>query len=265
MTEHSFATLHAAELSIGYKDEVIVKGIGLDLFTGQSLALIGTNGSGKSTLLKTLVGLLAPINGELTILGSTPIQSVKNIAYLSQFHSSGFILPLCAVDVVRMGRYADHGLMGKLTSEDDDLIHLSLKRMGMEKHANKPLRALSGGQQQRVYIAQALARHAQVLVLDEPTSGLDAGAHEIYRQAINDELARGTSIIVATHDIQEAMECTQTLLLARKVIAYGPGAEVITPESLLETFGITINLTEARLGVTVIERDHCCDHPDERG
>jgi ABC-type Mn2+/Zn2+ transport system ATPase subunit len=265
MDNVSSASLYAKALSIGYTDEVIVNNIDLNLQAGQSLALIGTNGSGKSTLLKTLVGLLPPLDGELTLLGETPQQNTRHLAYLSQFHSSGFILPLCAVDVVRMGRYADHGLLGKLTSEDEDLVQLSLKRMGMEQHVNKPLRSLSGGQQQRVYIAQALARHAEVLVMDEPTSGLDAGAHEIYKQALTDEMQRGASIVVATHDIQEALECSQTLLLARKVIAYGPGTEVITPESLLETFGITINLREAKLGVTVIERDHCCDHPDERG
>lgn len=265
MDNLSSASLYAQDLSIGYKDEVIVKGIGLNLQAGQSLALIGTNGSGKSTLLKTLVGLLSPLAGELTLLGGTPIQNSRRLAYLSQFHSSGFILPLCAVDVVRMGRYAEHGLLGKLTSEDEDLVQLSLRRMGMEKHLNKPLRALSGGQQQRVYIAQALARNAELLVLDEPTSGLDAGAREIYQQAMQDELTRGASLVVATHDIQEALDCSQSLLLARRVIAYGPGAEVITPEALLETFGITINLGQQKLGVTVIERDHCCDHPDERG
>jgi ABC-type Mn2+/Zn2+ transport system ATPase subunit len=264
MTDRPLPTVIANVLAIGYKEEVIVNGISLELFPGQALALIGTNGSGKSTLLKTLVGLIPPLGGELQVLGGSPAQNSRKMAYLSQFHSSGFILPLCAVDVVRMGRYAEHGLLGKLTGEDEDLIHFSLKRMGMEKQTQKPLRSLSGGQQQRVYIAQALARHADILVLDEPTSGLDAGAREIYQQALEDEMARGASVVVATHDIQEAMNCTQTLLLARKVIAYGPGDEVITPEALLETFGITINLKQEKLGVTVIERDHCCDHEEER-
>jgi ABC-type Mn2+/Zn2+ transport system ATPase subunit len=264
MTDRPLPTVIANVLAIGYKEEVIVNGISLELFPGQALALIGTNGSGKSTLLKTLVGLIPPLGGELQVLGGSPAQNSRKMAYLSQFHSSGFILPLCAVDVVRMGRYAEHGLLGKLTGEDEDLIHFSLKRMGMEKQTQKPLRSLSGGQQQRVYIAQALARHADILVLDEPTSGLDAGAREIYQQALEDEMARGASEVVATHDIQEAMNCTQTLLLARKVIAYGPGDEVITPEALLETFGITINLKQEKLGVTVIERDHCCDHEEER-
>jgi ABC-type Mn2+/Zn2+ transport system ATPase subunit len=257
-------TIHAKGLSIGYKEETVVSDINFDLAEGQSLALIGTNGSGKSTLLKTLVGLLPILQGELKVLGNTPVQSARQVAYLSQFHASSFILPLCAVDVVRMGRYAEHGLMGKLTSADDDLIHKSMQRMGILKLADKPLRDLSGGQQQRVYIAQALARNAEILVLDEPTSGLDAGAREIYQQAVADELARGACVVVATHDIQEAMDCSLTMLLARKVIAIGRGAEVITPAALLETFGITINLAQQPLGVTVVERDHCCDHPDER-
>ncbi|NMC84674.1 MAG: metal ABC transporter ATP-binding protein [Anaerolineaceae bacterium] len=257
------ASLHAAHLNIGYQEEIIVSDVQFDLRAGESLALIGTNGSGKSTLLKTLVGLLPPLSGELTVLGGAPQQTSRRLAYLSQFHSSDFILPMQALDVVRMGRYAEHGLLGKLDSFDEDLIAESLQRMGISALANRPLRELSGGQQQRVYIAQALARRAEVLVLDEPTSGLDAGAREIYEQALRDELARGASVVVATHDIQEALNCTLSLLLARKVIAVGPGREVITPEALLETFGITINLNQQPLGVTVVERDHCCDHPDE--
>lgn len=257
-------TIKAKALSIGYKDETIVSNINFELSTGQSLALIGTNGSGKTTLLKTMVGLLAPLKGELIVLGENPVQSSRRVAYLGQFHSSSFILPLCAVDVVRMGRYATHGLTGKLNSFDEDLIMNSMKRMGISHLAYKPLRALSGGQQQRVYIAQALTSHAKILVLDEPTSGLDAGAHEIYQQAINDEMARGASVVVATHDIQDAMDCSLSMLLARKVIAFGRGVEVITSQALLETFGITINLAQQPLGITVVERNHCCDHPDER-
>lgn len=251
----------AKGLKIGYKDEVIVPDVNFELRPRQSLALVGTNGSGKSTLLKTLVGLLPKLSGELNVMGVPPEQSVRQISYLSQFHANGFILPLRAVDVVRMGRYAEHGLTGKITSADMDIIHDSMKRMGIEALCEKPLRSLSGGQQQRVYIAQALARRAMLLILDEPTAGLDAGAQEIYQQVLRDELCRGASVVVATHDIQEAMDCTLAMLLAHKVIAYGCGKEVITPQALLETFGITINLGTAPLAVTVLEREHGHDHP----
>jgi ABC-type Mn2+/Zn2+ transport system ATPase subunit len=78
-------------------------------------------------------------------------------------------------------------------------------------------------------------------VLDEPTSGLDAGGRELYLRAIKDEISRGASVIVATHDIQEeAFLCQQVMLLAREVVALGPPRDVLTPEALLKTFGIIV-------------------------
>jgi ABC-type Mn2+/Zn2+ transport system ATPase subunit len=118
----------------------------------------------------------------------------------------------------------------------------SLHIMGIEKLADAPLRSLSGGQQQRTYLAQVLAHQADLLVLDEPTSGLDAGGREKYLRAIDDELHRGASVIVATHDIQEeAAICQKVMLLARKVVAYGAPQQVLTSEALLETFGIVVS------------------------
>ena len=245
-----------SSLEIGYQSESVVQNINFVLEKGQSLALVGVNGSGKSTLLKTLVGLLPPIQGELSVLGNPPGKSPRQIAYLSQSHTSGFILPLRALDAVRMGRYANHGLLGKMTSADDDLIVQAMKSMRVWDLADEPLRSLSGGQQQRIYIAQTLARHADLLILDEPTAGLDAGAREIYQEAMRNELDRGASVIMATHDIQEAMDGDQAMLLARKVIAIGRGKDIITAQTLLETFGIVIRLNQPDLGVAVIEREH---------
>jgi ABC-type Mn2+/Zn2+ transport system ATPase subunit len=125
--------------------------------------------------------------------------------------------------------------------QDHEIVTSAMSTMGIEKIADMPLRSLSGGQQQRTYLAQALAHQADLLVLDEPTSGLDAGGRERYLQAIDDELHRGASVIVATHDIQdEAAICQQVMLLARKVVALGAPKEVLTSEALLETFGIVI-------------------------
>ncbi len=231
----------AAGLSVGYPGEPIVKDIDFKLPAGQAMALIGTNGSGKSTLLKTMVGLLSPISGSVSIFGGKPSAATRRIAYLGQFHGAGFILPLRAVDVVGMGRFPLHGLVGNMTAEDHDIAMAALRTMGAEKLADIPLRSLSGGQQQRVYLAQVLAHRADLLVMDEPTSGLDAGGRELYLHAMNDELCRGASIIVATHDIQEeATLCQQVMLLARKVVAFGPPDKVLTPEALLEAFGIVI-------------------------
>ena len=231
----------ARNLNIGYAKEIIVPDVTFDLGPGQAFALIGTNGSGKSTLLKTIVGLLPPMGGQLAIFGVTPGSNHRRIAYLGQFHASGFVLPIRAIDVVRMGRFPLLGLWKKMTREDDEIVRSVMGIMGIEQLADTPLRSLSGGQQQRTYLAQVLAHRADLLVLDEPTSGLDAGGRERYLSVIDDELHRGASIIMATHDIQEeAALCQQVMLLARKVVALGAPQKVLTSEALLETFGIVV-------------------------
>ena len=80
---------------------------------GGSLALVGTNGSGKSTFIRTLVGLAPALAGSLQVLDRAPGQAPARLAYLSQFHASGYILPIRAIDVVRMARYAELGLVGR--------------------------------------------------------------------------------------------------------------------------------------------------------
>ena len=233
--------IFANRLNIGYAKEIVVPDISFDLKRGQALALIGTNGSGKSTLLKTIVGLLPPMGGQLSIFGEIPGSNHQRIAYLGQFHASGFVLPIRVIDVVRMGRFPMLGMLKKMTPKDNEIVSSALRIMGIEKLEDAPLRSLSGGQQQRTYLAQVLAHQADLLVLDEPASGLDAGGREKYLQAMDNELRRGASVIVATHDIQEeAAICQQVMLLARKVVAYGAPQQVLTSEALLETFGIVI-------------------------
>jgi ABC-type Mn2+/Zn2+ transport system ATPase subunit len=251
----------AKNLDIGYNGELIVKGINFELNPGEAFALIGTNGSGKSTLLKTIVGLLPVLKGELLTFGSQPGATPKRIAYLGQFHASGFVLPLRVTDVVRMGRFPLRGLWQRMKKEDHDIVAAAMRTMGIENLANAPLRSLSGGQQQRTYLAQVLAHQADLLVMDEPTSGLDAGGRELYLHAINDELCRGASIVMATHDIQEeASLCHQVMLLARKVIAFGPPKQVLTPEALLEAFGIIVTGEQKHLHV--LECTHGHDEPE---
>ncbi len=248
----------ARKLNIGYNGNSVVAEIDFELKAGQAIALIGTNGSGKSTLLKTIVGLLPPIGGEVKVFGGKPGENPKRIAYLGQFHASSLVLPLRAVDVVRMGRYPQRGLLGRITQDDHDIVLEAMKTMGVEGLADLPLRSLSGGQQQRVYLAQVLAHRADLLVMDEPTAGLDVGGRERYLKAIKDELCRGASIVVATHDVQdEAALCHQVMLLAHRVVALGPPDKVLTPQALLETFGIVIGGDQKSF--TVLE----CVHPHD--
>lgn len=254
---NGFPYILAHNLNIGYNNEVIVPDISFTLRKGEAIALIGTNGSGKSTLLRTAVGLLPVMGGQLSVFGTVPGKSSSRIAYLGQFHNSGFILPLRVIDVVRMGRFPLYGLWRRMGRKDDEIVQAAMQAMGIEHMANLPLRALSGGQQQRTYLAQVLAHQADLLVMDEPTAGLDAGGRELYLKAVNDERCRGASVIVATHDIQEeAAICDQVMLLARRVVALGAPQDVLNPEALLETFGIVVTGEQKKLHVLECQHGH---------
>lgn len=248
----------ARGLAVGYPGDVVIEGIDLRVSAGTSLALVGTNGSGKSTLLRTFVGLLRPQGGELRILGRDAGASPRRVAYLAQSRASGFVLPLRAIDVVRMARYPHLGLWRRATTRDETLVREAMTTMGVDDLAEAPLRSLSGGQRQRVYLAQVLAHQADLILLDEPSAGLDAAGLERYQRAFATELHRGAALVTATHDISEAIEYDQVLLLARRVVALGRGDDVLTPDRLMETFGILIRdrHAEHRGRFTVAERGH---------
>lgn len=231
----------AEGLAVGWDGRAVVEGIDLRVPPMSRLALVGTNGSGKSTLLRTIVGLQPPVAGSLRVLGGPPGGSPARVAYVGQFHPRGFVLPLCARDVVTMGRFAARGLLGRPRRWERALVDDALERMGVAHLADRPLRSLSGGQQQRVYVAQALAARADVLVLDEPASGLDPSAREILAGVLEAERDRGCAVIVATHDIREAATADLALLLAGRVVAVGPPAVSVTRDAVMETFGLVLS------------------------
>lgn len=255
------AVLESSNLTIGYEGQPAVRDIDLRLTAGRSLALVGTNGSGKSTLLKTIAGLLPAISGEVKVFGADPGKHPTRIAYVSQSNPAGSLLPLRAIDIVRMARFPARGLLNRLDSTDEALVEQALSAMDIKKICKKPLNSLSGGQRQRVFIAHALARRADLILLDEATLNLDVPGAELYRQALAESLSRGASLVLATHDISEARSCDQALLLAHRVVAYGAGSSVLNAQTLLETFGILIREQDGN--IAVVEKEHADHHGHE--
>ena len=175
------------------------------------------------------------------MLGNVPGTTPARVAYLGQAHPSRFVLPLRAVDVVRMGRFATLGLLRRPSADDRRLVSEAMELLDITQLADQPLRSLSGGQQQRVYLAHVVAHHGDVLVLDEPTSGLDLAGREAYRLVVAQALARGAAVVTATHDIGEAQACDQVLLLAGRIVGQGAPEHVLTAEHLLDAFGIALH------------------------
>jgi ABC-type Mn2+/Zn2+ transport system ATPase subunit len=248
------ASVEARALSVGYGAETVVADIDFRLERGKVLALVGSNGSGKTTLLKTIAGLLPPLSGTIRVLGGAPLARPSQVAFMGQFHPSSFILPLRAIDVVRMARFAAHGLLGRMTNRDEHAVREAMERMEVTPLAKEPLNTLSGGQRQKVFLAQAFARDADLILLDEPAANLDTPARDTYRRLVRELAAAGRSVIVATHDIDEAADYDWTMLLARRVVAQGRVDDILTPETLLSTFGIAGSYKEGR--VIIVAREH---------
>ncbi|MFM7827059.1 MAG: metal ABC transporter ATP-binding protein [Acidimicrobiaceae bacterium] len=239
MINTSEFTIKTERLAVGYSKYPIVSDISLGMQSGELLVLIGTNGSGKSTILKTLAGLLQPINGDLEILGAATGSLPKRVAYLPQHPVSTHTLPLRVRDVVAMGRFAHLGLFKKPTAHDNQIVESSMHLTGIESQANDPIRDLSGGQQQRTHLAQVLTRQAEVLLLDEPTAGLDINGRKLVADLIASERARGVTVVMATHEFQDAENANTVMLLAQRVVSIGAPEVALRDEYLRECFGFT--------------------------
>jgi ABC-type Mn2+/Zn2+ transport system ATPase subunit len=220
-------TLCAEGLAIGHEKKVVVSGLEFGLEPGQSLALVGGNGSGKTTLLRTIAGLLPPVAGQVRVLGTTPAGAARRLAWLGQFQTTNPLLPLRARDVVRMAFFPDRGLWDRLTAGDEAVVDEALAFFGADRFSKKPVSDLSGGQRQRVYLAYVMARRAELVLLDEPLSNLDGGGMDLYGRAVDRWKSLGTSVVVATHNLEDAAACDRALVFGPEGWKFGPGDEVL--------------------------------------
>lgn len=221
---------------MAYRDQHVVLDIAhLEIPTPGMTALVGPNGCGKSTLLAALSGLLTPVAGRLEVLGrARPPQS--EIATVFQQHHSDGALPLTVDEVVRMGRYGHRRLVSRLRDEDQAAIDEALARLDIDALRGRQMSEISGGQRQRALVAQALAQRGQMLLLDEPLTGLDAPSQRRIRQVLEDE-GSAKSVVMATHDLEDARRADHVVLLAGRVVSAGTPAHALAPEHLVRAYG----------------------------
>jgi ABC-type Mn2+/Zn2+ transport system ATPase subunit len=242
-------------------------GLALDNVTftvapGRRVAVLGPNGAGKSTLFKLIAGVLRPSRGVIRVYGAEPGEQIR-VAYVPQRSQIDWSFPVTAEDVVMMGRVGQIGLFRPPRRRDWSLVRASLERVEAAHLAKKQIGELSGGQQQRLFIARALAQEAELLLLDEPFAGLDLPGQEAIA-AILDGLS-GVTILVATHDFKLAADhFDDVLLLNRRLIAYGPPAEALAADRLLEAYGGHLHRL-GPAGDTLVVADDCCPPEPEPG
>lgn len=217
-------------LEARYGETIALEHVDLVVPAATSLAVIGPNGSGKSTLLGALAGTIEPTGGELHVETPRP-------ALVLQSTDVDNGLPLSVQDTVSLGRYTTVGLLRRFGQRDRDAVDRAINRMSIDDLATHQLSELSGGQRQRALIAQGLAQESDLLLLDEPFTGLDLTSRKTVLEVLDEQCADGRSVVMTTHDLDDARRCDQVLLLDTAPIAVGPPAEVLTHENLRRAFG----------------------------
>ena len=222
-------------LSIGYNNQPVLRGISLSIARGGFTAILGANGSGKSTLLKTVIGLLPPVMGRIE---TSPSGSPLVFGYVPQSVQFDTIYLLTGFDVALMGVYGRVRPGRFVPSAERAFTHECLLAAGAGEFSRRRFAELSGGQKQRVLIARALATRPDVLVLDEPTAGVD-------RETTNSVLEfiaqlcreRRITVLLVTHDFAAVRRhAEQVVWLHEGKVLHGPAHEILTIERMAEIF-----------------------------
>jgi iron complex transport system ATP-binding protein len=232
--------LEVRDLCFSYGEKSILENINFELRRGELLAVLGANGSGKSTLFRCLLGLDNRYNGKVIlegedIRGKKPAEMARLMSYVPQKIQSVFNYSV--TDMVLMGMTSGGRLPLKRHYEDVTVI---LKETGISTLADRDFRELSGGEQQLVLIARALAQKARILVMDEPDTGLDYGNQQRLSAKIKELTKSGCSIILSTHNPNQASRFADRVLAIhdRKIAALG-APEVVTEELINTLYGLS--------------------------
>jgi zinc transport system ATP-binding protein len=189
------------DLSAGYGNELILKGISLELKENDFLAVIGPNGGGKTTLFRSILGLLRPMSGTVEVYGEPPVIGVRHIGYVPQRGVFDSNYPICAEEVVLMGLRVRKGLRPFYSKEEKEMAEIAMEYSEMLDFRDKRISDLSGGQLQRVFLARALAPKPKILLLDEPTSSLDPSMRDCTYDVLKKVNKDGVAIMIITHDM----------------------------------------------------------------
>ncbi|MEY3887915.1 MAG: Lipoprotein-releasing system ATP-binding protein LolD [Pseudomonadota bacterium] len=202
----------------------ILRDIDFSVKAGETLAILGASGSGKSTLLSLMAGLDTPTEGQVVLAGQSLFEMTEDERAAWRGQNLGFV-------------FQNFQLMGHLTALENVMLPLELNgqkdaasqakailtQVGLSARLQHFPKVLSGGEQQRVALARAFVVQPKLLLADEPTGSLDAQTGEsIMDLMLSLNQARGTTLILVTHDQKLAQRCNRTLTLrAGELITQG--------------------------------------------
>lgn len=205
-------SLHLSSVSHRYGDQpLVLSGINLEVGDDDTVAIMGPSGSGKTTLLSILGGLLIPTDGEVALDGVRVGRGtrVPPGSFSWVFQTINLLGRRTALENVAIGLHA----VGYLAAAATDRARAALEAVGLRGMDHQLAMKLSGGQAQRVGIARALVGHPRYVLADEPTGQLDRSSSEMVADALFSARPKGTSVVVATHDLLIAARCRRRFRL----------------------------------------------------
>jgi len=234
--------LTLSKVGFRYSASWAVRGVDLEVFSGEMLGILGPNGSGKTTLLKIMDGMLLPHEGDVLVDGKS-IGTLKRgdiakvVAMVAQ--ENFFRFAFSVLEVVLMGRFPHLRRLQFERDKDLEIALNALKATHALELAERSIHELSGGEKQRVLMARALAQEPAVILLDEPTSFLDLK----YKKEIFDLIANLTrekrlGVVIVSHDMDLVSQYCHRLVMLKNgsVHLTGTPEEVIHAQSIQEVY-----------------------------
>lgn len=216
-------------VTLGYDRHPAVHHLSGSIERGALLAVVGPNGAGKSTLLKGVVGLLRPLSGRIA-----RARDLGRVAYLPQSADIDRSFPIPVYDLVAMGLWKRSGLFGCIGAADRERIEAAIAAVGLTGFERRPIGTLSGGQMQRALFARLLLQDADLILLDEPFTAIDARTAADLLDLVRRWHDEKRTVVAVLHDLDTVRRAfPETLLIARKPVAWGPTATALSAENLL--------------------------------
>jgi ABC-2 type transport system ATP-binding protein len=222
--------VQAKEITKMFGQKIAVERVSFYVKKGEIFGFLGPNGAGKTTTIRMLTALLVPDNGEIIIDGidisKHPVQAKLRLGVIPE--TSNIYADLTArQNIILSGRF--YGLTRKrLKARTDEL----LDKFGLYDRRDDTAKTFSKGMKQKLSIASAIIHEPPILFLDEPTSGLDVQSQRFIRAIVKDMNAKGTTVFLTTHNIEEANLLCERIC----IINNGRIAAIDSPEKLKRTF-----------------------------
>ncbi len=226
---HNQTAITTRNLTKRFGDFTAVDAISFEVLKGEIFGFLGANGAGKTTAMRMLCGLSLPTSGEATIAGFDVYREnekiKKSIGYMSQKFS------LYEDLTVKENMQLYGGIYGKTNSFIKQKTESILDELGIKKEANVLVKSLPLGWKQKLAFAVAIFHEPELVFLDEPTGGVDPVARREFWNMIYNAAAKGVTVFVTTHYMDEAEYCNRV-----SIMVDGKIEALDTPAQLKQTF-----------------------------